>query len=287
MLWFRPVLIFSLQSLVLHRGGIAVAQEADAEVTSGIPPVSPLPLSGSGVGTAGGRTTQVVNIGCVQDWNANANVAPGNANVWGSLEACKTQCAEIADCIVGLYVTEGPRAGECWLADEKLLAPVECGAPCLAFEKVEVKPKGRAGLTVPLGSLGADCDWNVNGDVAPGSLNFQPSAEACQAQCASLPHCTVGLYVTGGVRRGECWLSSRIRDAPVHCQTACFPFRRPQADDFGSGVRGTWEPCRAQGRQGSAEGASNAKSRVCLRLEGATMRADATEETVLEIHDLL
>mmetsp|Transcript_74955 Transcript_74955/g.208390 ORF Transcript_74955/g.208390 Transcript_74955/m.208390 type:complete len:269 (-) Transcript_74955:130-936(-) len=226
----------------------------------------------------------IVNLGCVQDWNANDRVANGFVNVLPSLDACKTQCAETENCAAGVYVTAGIRLGECWLADERRPLPQPCGAPCLAFEKVVpgTMPSAVAQGAPP---LGADCDWNGNSEIAVGNMNFQPSVEDCQAVCAGVSGCASGVYVTSGPRRGECWLSDRKRSAPVPCGVACVPFEPGQqriarldevGNELGSGVKGSWERCDAR---------AGLSARVCLRLVGATLRPGGFEDTVLSIHE--
>eukprot|EP00935_MAST-01C_sp_MAST-1C-sp1_P001532 g1532.t1 len=68
-----------------------------------------------------------------------------------------------------------------------------------------------------------ESDWN-------NPRNTQPDAEACRQQCLSIPACGFGTYITGGERKGECWLAG---DNPGEdgveekkCGVPCDSFRR-------------------------------------------------------------
>lgn len=236
---------------------------------------------GAAAEAADGGGGDIVNLGCILDWNANNFGADGTDNIRPSLGSCKAQCEAIPRCVAGLYVTDGPREGECWLSTEVRRRPLPCGAPCLAFGKRPAVFGLVSHLPAPP-SLGLDCDWNANGAVAPGFLNYHPSLESCEAHCQAEPECEVGLYVTGGPRRGECWLSNQQREAPIHCQASCTPFVRPRVETgalaFPNGIKGSFEKC-------ASEGAGQA--RICLRLSGATLQLGTSDDTVLDIHDQL
>ena len=52
-------------------------------------------------------------------------------------------------------------------------------------------------------------DWNdPNAVVKQGGSNLQPSEDACKASCEAMPACSVGLWLNGTIRHGECWLAS-------------------------------------------------------------------------------
>lgn len=58
-------------------------------------------------------------------------------------------------------------------------------------------------------------DWTNGPILSQGQL--QPSLEACQALCAATTSptpCKVGLFISGSVRHGECWLSGDLANAP-------------------------------------------------------------------------
>ena len=57
-------------------------------------------------------------------------------------------------------------------------------------------------------------DWTAAPIVKVGTTNIQPSEAACEASCASIANCNVGLWLSGTVRHGECWLSEGTAAAP-------------------------------------------------------------------------
>jgi len=65
---------------------------------------------------------------------------------------------------------------------------------------------------VPLGNGDYDDPRSV---LVVGTSNRQPSLAACEASCAKLAACAVGLFVNGTVRHGECWLAATKAAAPV------------------------------------------------------------------------
>jgi hypothetical protein len=57
--------------------------------------------------------------------------------------------------------------------------------------------------------------------------NIQPSEEACKTQCTSLKKCFFSTYITGGDRKGECWLAKRHHEGSVRqkpCGVPCTSF---------------------------------------------------------------
>jgi hypothetical protein len=56
--------------------------------------------------------------------------------------------------------------------------------------------------------------------------NIQSNSHACQQQCQKLPQCRYGVYIKGGDRRGECWLSGHSSAAPRPCGIPCDSFAK-------------------------------------------------------------
>jgi hypothetical protein len=57
-----------------------------------------------------------------------------------------------------------------------------------------------------------------------GAKNRRRSELACQQQCAKLPRCKVGTYITSGEGDGECWLSANVLAQPSMCTMPCTSF---------------------------------------------------------------
>ena len=58
--------------------------------------------------------------------------------------------------------------------------------------------------------------------------NVQPTLQACQSQCLSIPGCKYGTYIESQERLGECWLSkhaSQMMSCGVPCQSFAVGFR--------------------------------------------------------------
>jgi hypothetical protein len=68
-------------------------------------------------------------------------------------------------------------------------------------------------------------DWTSGTDLTDGTRNILASEAACVSQCAALVKCEVGLYLSGTVRHGECWLATAVDSAPRRdfCEVAGKP----------------------------------------------------------------
>ena len=56
-------------------------------------------------------------------------------------------------------------------------------------------------------------DW-TQGDIDDGTKFHTPSEDACKARCLQLNNCMCGLWLSGSVRHGECWLSESVASVP-------------------------------------------------------------------------
>ena len=56
-------------------------------------------------------------------------------------------------------------------------------------------------------------DW-TQGDIVDGNKYHTPSEDDCKARCMQLSNCMCGLWLSGSVRHGECWLSSQVALVP-------------------------------------------------------------------------
>ena len=58
-------------------------------------------------------------------------------------------------------------------------------------------------------------DWTLPPLVGlPGTADIQPSVAACEAKCAGIGDCEAGVWLSGSVRHGECWLSQGLARTP-------------------------------------------------------------------------
>ena len=75
-------------------------------------------------------------------------------------------------------------------------------------------------------------DFTAAPIVMSGTENIQPTEAACEASCAAIATCNVGLWLSGTVRHGECWLSTNEAAVPrkdfcgAHLGQTCASFRR-------------------------------------------------------------
>eukprot|EP01051_Picozoa_sp_SAG22_P006579 SAG22_NODE_435_length_10524_cov_8.503789_7_plen_741_part_00 len=80
------------------------------------------------------------------DWTEKPIVATGTKDIQPSEAACKTKCASMPTCNVGLYLNGTTRHGECWLSTRLAEAGradfcgVKPGQSCASFRKQGTKP---------------------------------------------------------------------------------------------------------------------------------------------------
>ena len=74
-----------------------------------------------------------------------------------------------------------------------------------------------------------------------GSRFKRSSLAACALSCSKDPLCATGTFIRSGSHKGECWLSSTLREARKSCFEPCESFRKlPSA-----AVATTSSPARA------------------------------------------